>query len=130
MKDDVIYHTKVIQIVYSGELILESASKIAHFWLKPISLNPILCPRLDTIKIKVIDSRVNKTNWKLYGAVNHDLENINSKKMNGKIVYKSNTSIIPLSSSPVLVYTSLENLETTEITFNNNEGILLLINEK
>lgn len=64
------------------------------------------------------------------GAVNHDLENINSEKMNGKIVYKSNASIIPLSSSPVLVYTSLENLETTEITFNNNEGILLLINEK
>ena len=133
MKDDVIYHTKVIQIVYSGELILDSASKIVNFSLKPISLNPILCPRLDELKIKVIDSRVNSTPWRLYATINHELETISSEVLEGSLVYKDSNGIVPLSLNPVLVYSGEANdgnTKTTEITFNDDEGILLLINGK
>lgn len=51
--------------------------------------------------------------------------------LEGSLVYKDINGIVPLSLNPVLVYggeVNDGNTKTTEITFNDDEGILLLIN--
>lgn len=63
--DDVIYHTKVITIVYSGELVLDNATSVVSFKLEPIINSPIFCPRDNGLNVSVTDSRVNSTDWKL-----------------------------------------------------------------
>ena len=132
--DDLLYHTKSIQIVYSGELILESASKIVNFKLSPISLNPILCPRSSDLIINVIDSRVSSTDWKLYAAIKHDLISEDGIVLENGLVYKDeNGKITVLSSTPTLVYTGNKNdgnTLNTSVTWNNDEGILLMITDK
>lgn len=53
--------------------------------------------------------------------------------LEGSLVYKDINGIVPLSLNPVLVYSGEANdgnTKTTEITFNDDEGILLLINGK
>ncbi len=132
--EDVIYHTKVIQIVYSGELVLDSASKMVSFKLSPISYNPILCPRNNDVIVTVMDSRVSSSNWKLYAFVNHDLISSSSDVFDGALVYRdSDGNIFHLQDKPALVYTGTSNdgnTVTTEVKWKDDEGILLLINNK
>ncbi len=42
LSNELIYHTKVIEIVYSGELIIDSATEKVTFLLEPISIIPLL----------------------------------------------------------------------------------------
>ncbi len=134
MRNDVIYHTKVIQIVYSGELFIDNASSIINFKLDPISTNPIICPREGELVVKVTDSRVNSTDWKLYAKVNQELTSIAGDLFEGHLIYKdSNSNIYNLSSNPILVYTGKQNsgnMSTTNVSWNDNEGILLMIDGK
>lgn len=125
-----IYHTKVIEIVYSGELILDSATKIINFDLEPISTNPIICPKSINLVVNVIDTRVNSTEWKLYASVNYELLTTSNETFSGAIVYKSSDgNIVTLSDKPTLVYTGTGETNTS-VNFNTDEGILLMINEK
>ena len=130
--NSLLYHTKVIQIVYSGELLLESASKIVNFKLVPISLNPILCPRSSELVVNVIDSRV--TDWKLYASIKHDLISPQEVTLKDSLVYKDDTGkITVLSSTPTLVYTGKKNdgsTLNTSVTWKDDEGILLMITDK
>lgn len=132
--NDLLYHTKVIQIVYSGELILDSASKIISFKLVPINNNPTLCPRDGDMIVNVIDSRVNSTVWKLYASIKQGLTSSEKEIFNGYLVYKDeNGNITRLSNSPTLVYTGTPNegsTITTTVKWKDDEGILLLINGK
>lgn len=131
LSDNAIYHTKVIQIIYSGEIVLASASKVINFKLEPISNNPILCPRNGEMIVNVVDSRVNYTNWKLYACVNHELISNSDEVFDGNLIYKnSNGDIFPLSDKPTLVYTDTENKLNTVVNWNDDEGILLMVNEK
>ena len=132
--NSLLYHTKVIQIVYSGELLLESASKIVNFKLVPISLNPILCPRSSELVVNVIDSRVTSTDWKLYASIKHDLISPQEVTLKDSLVYKDDTGkITVLSSTPTLVYTGKKNdgsTLNTSVTWKDDEGILLMITDK
>lgn len=133
-KNEPLYHTKVVQIIYSGELILDSATKIIEFKLIPINNNPILCPRNNELTVNVIDTRANSTNWKLYATINHKLTTIKEEEFNGSLVYKdNNNNITVLSDTPTLVYTGKSNdgeSNTTNVTWKEDEGILLMINDK
>ena len=71
--NDLLYHTKTIQIIYPGELVIDDATKMIVFELSPISLNPILCPKKESIIIHVTDTRVNSTNWRLYATLEKEL---------------------------------------------------------
>ena len=132
--NSLLYHTKVIQIVYSGELLLESASKIVNFKLVPISLSPILCPRSSELVVNVIDSRVTSTDWKLYASIKHDLISPQEVTLKDSLVYKDDTGkITVLSSTPTLVYTGKKNdgsTLNTSVTWKDDEGILLMITDK
>lgn len=134
MKDDVIYNTKVIQIVYSGELVIDSASETIGFTLIPISNNPILCKRNSQMIVTIIDSRVNSTDFKLYASIDHKLISSDNDIFDGAIVYKdSSGNVTELSNTKVLVYKGESNngtIKTTNVTWNDDEGILLMINNK
>lgn len=129
--NELIYETRQIQIVYSGDLLLESASKLISFKLLPIKLDPIICPRNDELKVTVMDSRVNSTNWKLYVSVVQDLTSSNGIVLEDSLVFvDEDDNIIPLTKAPVLVYTGEKNDEDVKVTnvmWDENKGILLRI---
>lgn len=131
---DLLYHTKVVQIVYSGELILESASGVVNFKLLPISTNPIICPRSSDLVVNVIDSRAVSTDWKLYASIKHDLISEQGITLKDGLIYKdASGNISALSSNPILVYTGKKNdgnTLNTSVTWNDDEGILLMITDK
>ena len=134
LNDDVIYHTKVIQIVYSGEIVLDSSSSVVTFKLVPISDSPIICPRDSTLNVIVTDSRVNSSDWKLSASVKGSLVSNMGEVFEGVLVYRdSSGNVYPLGSSPILVYTGSGNdgnEKVTTVSWNDNEGILLRIDGK
>lgn len=132
--DDVIYHTKNIQIVYSGEIVLESASSTVSFKLNPISQTPLICPRDTSLNIIVTDSRINSSDWKLYASIKGELISNLGEVFEGELIYKdSSGNIYTLSTTPTLVYTGSNNEgneKTTTVSWNDDEGILLRIDGK
>ena len=127
--NDVIYYTKEIQIVYSGELVIDSATKHFQFEVYAISQNPVLCPRLPTLNITVVDSRVNSSEWKLYATINHDMESVSGEKLKNSLVFVDDTgNMTVLSDTPTLVYTGKNNggeTLTTVVEWEEQKGILL-----
>lgn len=131
--NDLLYNTKTIEIVYSGELTIDSASSLISFKLEPISTKPLLCPRKNAVSVTVTDSRVNSTAFKLYAAINHDLTSSSGITLKDALVYVDETGDMKvLSTTPVLVYTGTPNegvIKVTNITWKDNEGILLNVTE-
>lgn len=131
--DTVLYYNKTVEIVYSGELTLDTATKYFEFKLSPISNNPLLYPRLNDLIITVTDSRVNSSPWKLYATINHDLESDDGIILKDSLVYVNNLGEISiLSSTPTLVYTGESNggsIKVTNISWNENEGILFQLKD-
>lgn len=131
LADEVIYHTKVITIVYSGELVIDKATEKITFLLESISLSPLLCPKTTELKVMVTDSRINSSAWKLYATINHDLTNQEGKILRDSLVFKDSTNdIIVLSNQPTLVYTGESNggqIKVTEVVWDVDAGILLQI---
>lgn len=125
--NDLIYTTKKITIVYSGELTIDEASKVINFTLNPISLDPVLLPKSENLQIKVTDSRINSTDWKLYAIINHNLSSDNEELEDSLVFVDSDNNINVLSDTKTLVYqgTSNEgNIKETEINFDVDKGIL------
>ena len=131
--NDLLYNTKSIEIVYSGELTIDSASSLISFKLEPISTKPLLCPRKNDVSVIVTDSRVNSTAFKLYAAINHDLTSSSGVTLKDALVYVNEVGDIKsLSTTPVLVYTGTPNegvIKVTNVTWKDNEGILLNVTE-
>lgn len=127
--NNLIYYTKSIEIVYTGELTLDSATK--HFEFSPsiIKSDPIICPRLTELIITVTDSRVNSSTWKLYAIINHDLESSDGKILKDSLVFIDKAGNINLlSDTKTLIYSGDANdgvTKTTNIEWNDDEGILL-----
>lgn len=128
-----IYQTKKIQIIYSGELVIDEAPNQILFDLKPISTNPLICPRKNDVVIKVIDSRINSSNWKLYGTINHDLKSNDGKILKDSLIFiDEDNTINTLTENKTLIYTGENNngeVKITNITWPNNQGILLQIKD-
>ena len=133
LNDDLIYHTKKVQIVYTGEIILDEATKIVNFNLSPIKTNPILCPRLNELYVEVIDSRAVSSNWELYASINHDLTSNTGEVLKDSLVFvDENENLTVLSSTPTLVYTGQNNDGSTKLTkviWDDDKGILLKISD-
>ncbi len=126
-----IYVTKTITIVYSGELIITSVPTTISFLPQVLSKDPLLCPRKENIPIVITDSRLNSTAWKLYAVIDHDLTTETNITLPNSLVFKNQTGeLSTLSTTKTLIYTGEENnneLKVTTITWNDNEGILLLV---
>lgn len=130
-KNSFIYETREIQVKYSGELVLTNAPEKIQFKLSPISSLPILCPRLEDIKIIITDSRLESTNWKLYAKINHNLTSSNGYILTDSLVYvNDNKTVDILSNTPLLIYQGVNNQGETKITtisWEEDKGILLRI---
>ena len=131
--DTVLYYNKTVEIVYSGELTLDTVTKYFEFKLSSISDNLLLYPRLNDLIITVTDSRVNSSPWRLYATINHDLESDDGIILKDSLVYVNDLGEISvLSSTPTLVYTGESNgglLKVTNISWNENEGILFQLKD-
>lgn len=128
--NDLIYTTKKITIVYPGEINITNYPATISFELIPISKNPLICPKSEDLSLTILDSRINKTTWSLYATITNDLETESNNILTNSLIFKDiNNTIHTLSETKTLIYTETENLqETTVITMNKNEGILLQIN--
>lgn len=91
-----------------------------------------MCGKNESVIIKITDTRINKTPWNLYASINEELTSTNGKSLNkGLIFYDENKNIFPLFSNQVLVYkkeTNTDDIEISNITWSEDEGILLQIN--
>lgn len=132
--NDLLYHTKTVKIVYPGELAIDSATKVINFSLSPISTTPLICPKTTSLSLKIIDTRANSTDWRLYASIAHDLSSPSGSILENSLIYKDSSGVIStLSTNKTLIYTGKKNdgtSLTTDITFSAEEGILLLINNK
>lgn len=59
----------VITTPYDGELTIASAPNNVVFSLNPISTLPVILSKSDSTSLKIVDSRVNSTPWKLYAIM-------------------------------------------------------------
>lgn len=127
-----IYTFKSKLVVDAGEITITNVPSQIVFQLVPFQTNPILCPRTNPIDIVVTDTRARSKPWKVYVSLNHDLVSKTGKTLTNSVVYQDST-LIPLTSSPTLVYSGIANggsTKVTDIKWAVNEGIVLrLLNQ-
>lgn len=130
-KSKPIYYTKEVTVVYSGEIIIDSVTKVISFDLDPFKISPLLCPRNEILEIDVYDSRINSSDWKLYVNIDHDLTSLDGDVLMNSLVYIDGSNVIPLSTERTLIYNGVSNggvPVTTKVSFLKNEGIVLCVN--
>lgn len=126
--NNVIYTTKTIEIVYPGDLTLDSAPTTISFKLEPISLNPIICPKTEKIEIQITDTRINNTPWNLYAQIDDDLTSENDYTLPFALIFiDENKTKHYLSTEKTLIYsnTTSETPKITTVTMEQNEELLL-----
>ena len=124
-----IYKTKKVIIVFSGELTIDAYPDVINFILQPVSTNPLLLAKSEDIVIKITDSRIDSSDWKLYASINNDLKDKESVLPNS-IIYLKDGKLNVLSEDKTLIYQGKNNEGTTletNVTFLSNEGILASI---
>lgn len=129
-KDELIYHTKKITIVYEGEIIIDEHTSLITFLLSPINLNPLICPKSDIINIEVIDSRINSTDWELYARLDGDFVTVDKDILESIVFLNSNGEYVTLTGDDILVYSGVANdgvTKSTLIEWGKNDGILLKV---
>lgn len=56
-----IYGSRIVTSPYNGELSLMDATKTFTFSLVPISSNPVILRKNDSLSLEIVDSRVNSS---------------------------------------------------------------------
>lgn len=128
--NDFIYITKVVTVIYPGEISIVAPDKIT-FLLEPISSEPLICPKASEVNIIIDDTRIDTTSWYLYASVSKDLTSSDDYSLPKSLVFQdSEGNYITLSDVPTLIYSdeSLETPKTTTITMATDKGILLNLN--
>lgn len=127
-----IYKNTSVQIVYPGDLILEEAPTSLTFSLTPFHTNPVLCPRKSEATIKVLDSRLVSTDWKLFAVLVTELKSEENHYLKDGLVFFDANSIQILGEEKLLIYEGSQNegdLKVTTINWDITEGIVLQILE-
>lgn len=127
-----IYTLKNKIVVDEGDLLMTNVPTQVTFKLTPFQTNPILCPRTEATDIVVTDTRARSKPWQVYVSINRDLTSPQGKKLVNSVVYQG-SALLPLSTTPLLIYSGVANGGTTLITHIKwavNEGIILrLLNQ-
>ena len=124
-----IYETRNIVSPFDGELSIIDATNSIVFASNSISQNPYIFPRINEMKITIIDSRLNETNWSLYAKLDKVLTSKNNFTLEGAIVFKdfqNNYIILDTSPTKILEGTDKENF----YTFSKDKGIILYLDNK
>lgn len=124
-----IYETRIVTSPYNGELSLMDTTKIFNFSLVPISSNPIIFGKSESISLVVVDSRINSSEWKIYAYMEKPLTSQNGYILPGVLVFKKlDDEVISLNATPSLVFNGTNNngdAKRTLITWSKEKGPLL-----
>lgn len=124
-----IYGTRIVTSPYNGELSLMDTTKIFNFSLVPISSNPIIFGKSESISLVVVDSRINSSEWKIYAYMEKPLTSQNGYTLPGVLVFKKlDDETISLNETPSLVFNGTNNngdAKRTLITWSKEKGPLL-----
>lgn len=86
-------------------------------------------PKTSELKTKIVDSRLNSSNWKLYAYIDNPLTSSNGFILENALVFKKfNNEVIILNSNPTLVYTGENNggiVSFKELNWSTEKGPLL-----
>lgn len=126
---------KTLRFIDFGNLELIGAPSIIEFQRPIVSSNPMILGRKDkTLNMSVVDSRAISSNWHLYASIDGPLATTNNEHSlpESLIFIDENNEIKTLSNTPTLVYSGTPNegnTKTTNISWNENTGILFKIIE-
>lgn len=125
-----LYRFRTVEIIYPGDLFIESATSHVTFENTPFQMTPTLCQRSSPLKVVVNDNRITPTVWRLYASITHELTNEKGNILvDGLVFVDSMNNMKVLSNTPSLVYTS-DGVTTglIEVEWTDDEGILLQLN--
>lgn len=85
--------------------------------------------RNESISLKIVDSRVNSSEWKVYAYIENPLTSQGSYTLKDALVFKKlDDEVVILNESPTLIFTGTsndENAKRTLITWSKEKGPLL-----
>ena len=123
-----IYGTRTVTTPFTGELTLLEINQSIDFSNIPIN-NTYIFPKTSELKTKIVDSRLNSSDWKLYAYINSPLTSTNGFILENALVFKKfDNEIITLTSNPTLVFTGENNGGTVsfkELNWSTEKGPLL-----
>mgnify|MGYP006939723880 CR=1 FL=1 len=123
-----IYGTRTVTTPFTGELSLLEVNQSIDFANIPIN-NTYIFPKTNDLKTKIVDSRLNSSDWKLYAYINNPLTSANGFILENALVFKKfDNEIITLTSNPTLVFTGENNkgiVSFKELNWSTEKGPLL-----
>ena len=128
-----IYGTRTITTPFNGELTLLDANESISFSLTPIN-NTFIFPKTKELTMKIVDSRINSSDWRIYAYVNNPLTSANGFVLENALVFKKfDDEVIILNSTPTVVFNGTNNagnVNFKELNWSKEKGPLLdLTNE-
>ena len=123
------YTERKVNTPFDGELTLLRTTENIVFNTTPTSNKPIILNKKKKTEIIVVDSRINRTKWKLY--INY----INPMISNDKVLIDSlqfkkfDNELLKLTTNKQLIYESNinnGNVEVSTITFSTDKGLILI----
>lgn len=104
-----IYGTRTITTPFNGELTLLDANESISFSLTPIN-NTFIFPKTKELTTKIVDSRINSSDWRIYAYVNNPLTSANGFVLENSLVFKKfDDEVIILNSTPTVVFNGTNN---------------------
>ena len=123
-----IYGTRTVTTPFTGELSLLEVNQSIDFSNIPIN-DTYIFPKTSELKTKIVDSRLNSSDWKLYAYIDNPLTSSNGFILENALVFKKfNNEVITLNSNPTLVYTGENNggiVSFKELNWSTEKGPLL-----
>lgn len=123
-----IYGTRIVTTPFTGELTLLDVNSAISFSSTPIS-NTYIFPKTNDLKTKIVDSRLNSSDWKLYAYINNPLTSTSGYTLENALVFKKfDDEIITLTNSPEIVFTGSNNqgiVNFKELNWSTEKGPLL-----
>lgn len=123
-----IYGTRTVTAPFTGELTLLDANNSISFSQTPIN-NTLIFPKASDLKTKIVDSRLNSSDWKLYAYINNPLTSTNGFILENALVFKKfDDEVITLTSTPTVVFTGSNNeglVSFKELNWSTEKGPLL-----
>ena len=128
-----IYGTRTVTTPFTGELTLLNVNPSIDFSLTPIN-NTYIFPKSNDLKTKIVDSRLNSSDWKLYAYIDNPPTSSNGFVLDNALIFKKfDDEIVTLTNNPVIVFTGSNNegiVSFKEINWSKEKGPLLdLTNE-
>mgnify|MGYP000848762101 FL=1 len=106
-----LYGTRKITTPFTGEITLLDVNNSISFSPTPIN-NTQIFPKASDLKTRIVDSRLNSSDWKLYAYINQPLTSSNGFVLKNALVFKKfDDEVVTLTKNPIVIFTG-----------NNNEG--------